>query len=87
MIEAPARTILDVIAEFLAGKPGDEELLAYYLPRELQARIAFLLELNGEDELTCSEAEELDDLARADEFMSLLKVNTRVKLRNISEWL
>ena len=81
MIDAPTRAVSDVIAEFLACKPSDEEVLSYFMPPNLQERVHFLLDLNGEDELTAIEAEELDELARADDFMSMLKTNTRLKLR------
>lgn len=85
MIDAPTRAVSDVIAEFLACKPSDEEVLSYFMPPNLQERVHFLLDLNGEDELTAIEAEELDELARADDFMSMLKTNTRLKLRKPSK--
>lgn len=81
MIDAPTRTVSDVIAEFLACKLKDEELLACHMPPDLQARLSFLLDLNGEGELTPEERFELDEFIRADEFMSMLKINTRLRLR------
>lgn len=73
MINVPVRTINDVVADFLACKPSDEDVLGYFMPDDVQSRVHFLLDLNGEDELTCEEARELDALGRADDFVSLLK--------------
>lgn len=81
MIDAPTRTVSDVIAEFLACKPSDEEVLSYFMPANLQDRVHFLLDLNGEDELTAMEAEELDELARADDFVSLFKAKIKRRQR------
>jgi len=81
MIDAPVRTVSDVVAEFLACKPADEVVLAYFIPPYLQDRVHFLLDLNGEDELTAIEAEELDELARADDFISLLKAKIKRRQR------
>ncbi|MDE2857627.1 MAG: hypothetical protein OXN94_07250 [Chloroflexota bacterium] len=81
MIDAPVRTVSDVIAEFLACKPSDEAVLTYFIPPYLQDRVHFLLDLNGEDELTAIEAEELDELARADDFISLLKAKIKRRQR------
>ena len=82
MIEAPVRTISDVIADFLACRPADEQLLKYYFPPVSQARLRFLLEQNRESVLSEIETAELDEFVRADEFMSMLKTHTRVKSRN-----
>ncbi len=81
MIDSPVRTINDVIADFLACKPSDKEVLGYFMPPAIQKRVRFLLDLNGEDELTSSEEEELDELARADDFVSLLKAKIKRRQR------
>lgn len=81
MIDAPIRAINDVIADFLACRPSDEEVLSYFMPPNMQDRVHFLLDLNGEDELTAVEAEELDELARADDFVSLLKAKIKRRQR------
>ena len=81
MIEAPVRTVNDVIAQFLACKPSDEDVLSYFMPPDLQARVHFLLDLNGEDELTYEEAQELDEILRANGFVSLLKAKIKRRQR------
>ena len=73
MIEAPSRTINHIVADFLACKPSDEAILGYFMPEDIQRRVRFLLDLNGEDELTYAEALELDEMLRANGFVSLLK--------------
>ncbi|MCY4536994.1 MAG: hypothetical protein OXE52_02055 [Chloroflexi bacterium] len=81
MIDAPTRAVSDVIAEFLACKPSDEEVLAYFIPPDLQARVEFLLVQNRESELSVDDKLELHEFLQADQFMGLLKVKTRLGLR------
>ncbi len=83
MIRAPVRNVLDVVTDFLGADPSDEELLAYKFSDDLQARIHFLLDRNGEGELTFDEERELEDFIRANRMMSRLKVNTRLRLQGI----
>lgn len=82
MIEAPVRTINNVVADFLACRPSNKQVLEFYFPPVSQARLSFLLEQNRESELTTFEEDELDEYVRADEFMGMLKTNIRFKLRN-----
>lgn len=83
MIETPALNVLDVVAEFLASDPSDEELLAYRFSDDLQDRVHYLLDRNGEGELTFHEERELEDFIRANRMMALLKVKTRLRLKGI----
>ena len=83
MINAPVRNAIDVVAEFLASDPSDEELLAYRFSEDLQARVHYLLERNGEDELTCDERHELDDFIRANRMMTSLKINRELRLKGL----
>ncbi len=83
MIETPILNVLDVVTDFLATEPTDEELLAYQFTDEMQERIHYLLERNGEGELTCEERHELDDFIRANRMMARLKVNVRLRLADI----
>ena len=80
MLDAPVCTVFDVLADFLASRPTDEELLAYHMPDDLQARVEYLLEQNRESELSADEELELHEFMRADQFMGLLKVKTRLRL-------
>ena len=83
MIEVPAINVLDVVADFLASEPTDDALLAYRFSDEMQERIHYLLDRNGEGELTCDERHELDDFIRANRMMARLKVNVRLRLAGI----
>lgn len=79
------RTIFDEITDFLATEPTPQEIPAYRLPDDLQARAAALLEANGEGQLTFDEELEMYDFVRADDLMSLLKAKTRRKLADQAE--
>lgn len=81
MQNVPVRTVFDVVTDFLASEPSSEELLAYHLPKDLQARVDELVESNGEGQLTFDEQQELFDFMRADEMMALLKAKTKLRLR------
>ena len=85
MQTAPLRTLFGVITDFLASDPSPEEIIAYRLPDDLQARAHDLLERNGEGLLTLDEEQEMYDFMRADEMMALLKAKTRLKLNDASE--
>lgn len=82
MEQAPPRTVFDVITDFLASEPTPEEIIAYHLPDDLQARADQLVERHGEGQLTFDEQQELFDFMRADEMMALLKAKTKLRLRN-----
>lgn len=84
MQTAPIRTVFGVITDFLASDPTPEEIVAYRLPDDLQARAHELLERNSEGQLTFDEEQEMYDFMRADEMMSLLKAKARLKLRDRS---
>jgi len=83
MHSTSARTVFDVITDFLASDPTPEELIAYRLPGDLQARVDELVERNGEGQLTFVQQQELYDFMRADEMMALLKAKTKLRLRKI----
>lgn len=76
------RNVFDVITDFLASEPSYEELLGFHLPDDLQARVDELVERNGEGLLTFDEQQELFDYMRADEMVALLKVKTKLRLRD-----
>ena len=83
MIEAPVRTISDVIADFLACRPPAEQLLKYYFPPVSQARLRFILEQNRESVLSEIEtARNWTNSSVPTNSVSMLKTHTRVKSRN-----
>lgn len=85
MHNTPVQTVFDVLTDFLATQPSLEDLLAYHLPDDLQARVDELVERNGEGQLTFDDQQELFDFMRADEMMGLLKAKAKLKMRNDAE--
>ncbi len=83
MIKVSERDVFAVITDFLAEDPSDEELLAYNMPDDLQKRVHHLLDLNGEDELTCEERHELNDFIRANRMITTLKIRTELRMRGL----
>ena len=81
MQDTPVRTVFDVITDFLASEPTQQEILDYHLPNDLQQRAHYLLELNGEDQLTSDEKQEMFSFMQADEMMALLKIKIKLKLK------
>jgi hypothetical protein len=80
MSSTAIRTVFDVITDFLASDPTPDQLIAYHLPDDLQARVDHLVERNGEGQLTFDDQQELLDFMRADEMMALLKAKTKLRL-------
>ncbi len=77
-------SIFDVLTDFLATNPSNEEILEWRLPEELEARAHELLDRNGEDELSFDEKQEMFNFMRVNQIMSLLKAKTLLKLKNAS---
>ena len=83
MLDAPARSIFDVITDFLATQPTAEDILLYRLPLDLQSRADELVGRNGEGQLTFEDQRELFDFIRADQMIALLKTKTELRSRNL----
>lgn len=82
MQNTPTRTVFGEITDFLATNPTPEQIIAYRLPDDLQARASDLLERNQSDGLMPEEHSEMLDFVRIDQMMSLLKIKMRIKLKN-----
>lgn len=82
MQNAPTRTVFDVVTDFLATEPSPQEVIDYFLPTDLQARLDHLLDKNSKGSLTYTEQEELTEFLNTDEMFSLLKTKMKLKLRN-----
>lgn len=81
MAVATPISIWEIVTDFLASNPSPQEIIAYKLPPELEARAHDLLDRNGEGELSPVEVQEMQEFMKFDEIMSLLKAKTRLKLR------
>ena len=83
MLKERERDVFAVIVEFLVSLPSDDDVLAYHLPDDLQARLSGLLKRNREGQLTDEEQQELDDFVHADNMVSLLKTKIRLRQRGL----
>lgn len=72
--------LLDEALDFLASSPTPEQIIAFSPSEALQERSRYLLERNRDSTLTDDERAELDELARLNHFMSMLKIRARQKL-------
>lgn len=79
MQNTPIHTVFGEITDFLATNLTAEEIIAYHLPEDLQARAHELLDKNGEGNLTGEEKKEMLDFARIENMMMLLKAKTQLK--------
>jgi hypothetical protein len=52
---------------------------------DLQRRADYLAELNGEDQLTPGEREELDESLKVDRMFSMLKTKMKIKLKKTKD--
>lgn len=72
--------LLGEILDFLTSTPTPEEILAFKPSDALQARASQLLDKNRLGTLTVEENAELDEFARMNYFMSMLKLSASEKL-------
>jgi hypothetical protein len=69
------------ILDFLVATPSPQDIIAFKVSAETQARLGELLEKNREDTLTESEQAELDAFEQIDHIMSLLKAKANRQLK------
>ena len=67
----------DVVTDFLASAPTADELIAYRLPDDLQARAHALLDKNREGTLTPAERDEMEEVLQIDHLIALIKAKAR----------
>jgi hypothetical protein len=75
--------LFDEVLEFLASTPTPEAIIAFQPSEILQQRATALLEHKRQDLLTSEEKFELEEFARMNQFMSMLKIRARKKLAGI----
>lgn len=76
-VSALEPTFLDEVAEFLAGQPTREELLAYRPSPEAQSRVEILLRIAQAGTLSAEEATELQQFQQTENLMRLIKARLR----------
>lgn len=79
-MDAPTRSLFDVVTDFLANRPSDEDLLAYEIPLDLQARLEALVEIDKTSRLTAAQRDELGDFRFVQDVMQGVKVRIRRRL-------
>ncbi|MCY4019001.1 MAG: hypothetical protein OXG39_06305 [Chloroflexi bacterium] len=79
-MDAPTRTVFDVVTDFLAARPTDEAMLAYKIPPDLQARLDSLIEIDATSRLTAAQREELGDFRFVDDVLTRLRAKIRRRL-------
>ena len=73
MSAIPAPPMLDEFLSFILERPTAQQILAYKVSTEVQARITELVERNSEGSLSEIEQQELQEHVEFDRMMSLLK--------------
>jgi hypothetical protein len=78
---ASEKTIADIVTDFLGSAPTLEEIVAYRLPDELQARAHELLDKNRAGTLSDGDRAEMEDFRQIDHLLTLVKTKARLKLK------
>jgi hypothetical protein len=82
MAITPEKTVSDVITDFLSSAPTLDEIAAYRLPDDLQARAHALLDKNRSGMLSPDELSEMEEFRRIDHLMTVIKAKARLKLKS-----
>jgi hypothetical protein len=80
MVAREQNTLFDETLEFLASTPTPEQIIAFRPSDALQERVRLLLDRQKNESLTAEENDELDEFARMNHFMSMLKIKAHKKL-------
>ena len=79
-MDAPTREVFDVVTDFFASQPTDEDMLAYEIPPEQQARLDELVEIDNTSRLTAAQREELGDYRFVEDILKRVKAKVRQRL-------
>jgi len=75
-----AAAAVSEVVGFLATNPSPNEVLKFHLSDEAQMRLRRLLALNSEGVLSLEEQEELDELARLEHVLVMLKAQVALQV-------
>jgi hypothetical protein len=78
------RSLTEELAEFLAARPSDEEILAYHASEAIQERVSGLLERNRSVGLSPEETREMDEYEFIEHLVAMLKAKTRLRMQRLS---
>jgi hypothetical protein len=82
VIPTPAKTVKDVVTDFLSSAPSLEALAAYRLPDDVQEYAHSLLDKNRAGTLTEDEWREMEEIREIDHLLILIKAKAKLRLRN-----
>jgi len=80
MAVAPPKTITDVLIQFFGSAPTLEEIIAFELPPEIQARALELLQLNRGNLLTVETRAEIEEFDRVRHIINMIVLQARLRL-------
>jgi hypothetical protein len=81
MTDAPAKTIKDVVTDFLGSAPTLEAIADYRLPDDLQVRAHELLDKNRAGSLNEDERHEMEEFRLIDHLLTLVKAKAKITLK------
>jgi len=81
MTDAPAKTIKDVVTDFLASAPDLEAIASYRLPNDVQERAHELLDKNRAGNLSDNERQEMEEFRLIDHLLTLVKAKAKLTLK------
>lgn len=79
-MDAPAKDVFDVVTDFFASQPTDEDMLAYEIPPEQRARLDELIEIDTNSRLSAAQREELGDYRFVEDVLARVKVKIKQRL-------
>jgi hypothetical protein len=80
MIPTVRTSVVDLVTDFLVERPSLEEIVEFRLPEEMKERALELLQLNRENRLSEEARAEMEEFARFDIIISILKSKAHLKL-------
>ena len=81
MTDAPAKTIKDVVTDFLGSAPTLEAIANYRLPDDLQTHAHELLDKNRAGSLSEDEQQEMEEFRLIDHLLTLVKAKAKLTLK------
>lgn len=79
--ELRAPKVVDELAEFIARRPSDEEILNFHASEAIQSRVSELLAKNRSEGLTDEEEREMDEYEYIEHLVAMLKAKTQLRLQ------
>jgi hypothetical protein len=76
------QSVFNEVSDFLASKLSVEDLAAYQIPPDVQARVDELLDKNREEGLSIDERIEIEKVLAVTYLMSLVSAKVRVRAKD-----